>query len=163
MPWTFNSVGTKYCGRRDEGADGSYVTTEFVVVGHIPLVPLHTWRVRPSGPAKEWHWNRGWGSYEHTESQAFQTQSLPLDWSQVRGVYVEALAFVGVVILVAAWFGLALGLAAASALAASHDRKVLYILLLVVVVGVGAIIAKQLIMRGRRLTRHTPHEDLSPK
>jgi hypothetical protein len=59
MPSTFNGVGTKFCGRRDEGADGSYVTTEFFVVGNIPLVPLRSWRVRPSGPLAHEHWPLG--------------------------------------------------------------------------------------------------------
>jgi hypothetical protein len=162
MPSTVNGVGTKYCGRRAEEADGSYVTTEFVVVGHIPLVPLRSWRVRPSGPVDYSHWDRGWGSYESTESQRFQVHRVPLDWSQVRQVYVGVLAFFVAIILAVVWLGLLYGLVFA-ATAAQHDRQVLFVFLIIVVVGSGALIGQRLIRRGRRLTRHTPHEDLSLK
>lgn len=42
---TFNGIGTMYYGRDDPWPDGSYVTTEWVVVFWIPLYPTGSFRV----------------------------------------------------------------------------------------------------------------------
>jgi len=47
MPSNVNGCGTKYYGRRDIQPDGSYITTNFICLLFIPLVPLHSVRVIP--------------------------------------------------------------------------------------------------------------------
>jgi len=49
MPATVFSCGTKFYGKRDFQTDGSFVTTEWIIVGFVPLIPLHTLRVRVEG------------------------------------------------------------------------------------------------------------------
>ena len=45
MPTLIQGFGTFYCGERDYRADGSYVTTEWIVFALVPLVPLKSLRV----------------------------------------------------------------------------------------------------------------------
>lgn len=42
---SLNGFGTKHYGQRDFRKDGSYVTTEWVVVAHIPIVPISSVRI----------------------------------------------------------------------------------------------------------------------
>src|SRR5262245_41757667 len=49
MPATVFSCGTKFYGKRDFQSDGSFVTTEWIIAGYVPLIPLHTLRVRVEG------------------------------------------------------------------------------------------------------------------
>jgi hypothetical protein len=49
MPATVFSFGTKFYGKRDFQTDGSFVTTEWIIAGFVPLIPLHTLRVRVEG------------------------------------------------------------------------------------------------------------------
>jgi len=49
MPFTFNGIGTINYGARDFRPDGSYVTTEWVVVAYVPIAPLRSRRIRPAG------------------------------------------------------------------------------------------------------------------
>ena len=78
MPYTFNGCGTRYCGERDRAEDGSYITTEWIALVHIPLVPIRSCRVRPVG--------KGTNILIHS-SQSYQTLRVPLCWRQVRNVY----------------------------------------------------------------------------
>ena len=50
MPFTFNGIGTILYGARDFGPDGSYVTTEWISVVYVPVVPLTSRRIPPTGP-----------------------------------------------------------------------------------------------------------------
>jgi len=45
MAFAFNGIGTKYYGEADEGLDGSYTTTEWIVILWLPLLPLRSVRV----------------------------------------------------------------------------------------------------------------------
>lgn len=78
MPYTLNGFGTRFYGRRDRGADGSYVTTKWVTALYVPLVPLASYRVLPTGKST---------SYVVHHSQNYLTQRVPICWSQVRNVY----------------------------------------------------------------------------
>jgi hypothetical protein len=87
MAFTVYGTGTTFIGERDYYArDGSYVTTEWMVVFFIPLVPLRSLRVVPAGVDPRWHW---WHRYH-------QLAELPLSGRQVLSVY-------GFVVGCAAW------------------------------------------------------------
>jgi hypothetical protein len=45
MPFEFKGCGTQYIGERDLRPDGSFVTTEWITLLHLPLVPLRSARV----------------------------------------------------------------------------------------------------------------------
>jgi hypothetical protein len=46
---SFNGFGTSIYGKRDFLADGSYVTTKWVVLFWIPILPLNSMRIREVG------------------------------------------------------------------------------------------------------------------
>src|SRR5580765_3754723 len=46
MGFTFNGSGIRFYGQRDFRPDGSYMTTEWVVLFWVPLIPLRSLRVR---------------------------------------------------------------------------------------------------------------------
>jgi hypothetical protein len=82
MPYTLNGIGTRYYGKRDFRADGSYITTEWVTLIYIPLIPFCSLRVRHLGPAEP-RFAIGVGSsdmYEIYERTA-------LNWRQVLYTY----------------------------------------------------------------------------
>src|SRR5215469_11759332 len=81
MPYTFNGCGTRFYGERDKAADGSYVTTEWITIVYLPLVPLRSFRVLPVGKGT---------NYVIHSSQSYQTLQVPLCWPQVRNVYLFA-------------------------------------------------------------------------
>jgi len=79
MAFTLNGIGTRYCGVRWL-PDGTYVTTEWVVIFFIPLIPIRSLRVV---------------SEEYTFSALgagfpFKAQRIPLDIRMVLGLYVRA-------------------------------------------------------------------------
>jgi hypothetical protein len=47
---TFNGFGTKIYGKRNPRADGSFLTTKWVVLFWIPFIPLRSLRVKYIGP-----------------------------------------------------------------------------------------------------------------
>lgn len=49
---TFNGFGTKIYGKRQFGADGSFLTTKWIVFFWIPLIPLKSLRVKYAGPGR---------------------------------------------------------------------------------------------------------------
>ena len=44
---SINGFGTAFVGEAMHGSDGSYVTTEWVIVALVPIIPLKTFRVVP--------------------------------------------------------------------------------------------------------------------
>jgi len=46
---TFNGIGTKFYGSTDYGTDGSYVTTNWVVIFYLPIIPIESFRVLEEG------------------------------------------------------------------------------------------------------------------
>jgi hypothetical protein len=46
MPSSFNGIGTTYYGQRDFRTDGTYVTTEWIIFFYVPIMPLHSVRLR---------------------------------------------------------------------------------------------------------------------
>jgi hypothetical protein len=49
---TFNGFGTKIYGKRQFRADGSFLTTKWIVFFWIPLIPLKSLRVKDAGPGR---------------------------------------------------------------------------------------------------------------
>ena len=47
MPGSFQGFGTGFVGKRDFWPDGSYLTTEWVIVFFVPLAPLRSLRIKP--------------------------------------------------------------------------------------------------------------------
>lgn len=78
MPYTINGCGTKYYGKRELGSDGSYITTEWIVIIYVPLIPIGSFRVLPTGKSSFYFVGR---SYE------YMVQRVPFNWIQIRNVY----------------------------------------------------------------------------
>ena len=52
MAFTVRGFGAMNYGQRDFRPDGSYVTTLWVVCLYLPVIPIHSKRVRPTGEVK---------------------------------------------------------------------------------------------------------------
>lgn len=78
MPYTLNGIGTKYYGRREAGPDGSYVTTEWIVLIYLPLIPIGSFRVCPTGKST---------NAIVYNSQQFMVKRVPFNWPQIRNIY----------------------------------------------------------------------------
>jgi hypothetical protein len=83
MPFTFNRIGTKYYGKRDLLEDGSFVTTEWFVLIDIPIIPLGSFRVVPIGRTL---------NILVLKSGEYLVTRVPLNWRQVRNVYIVTIA-----------------------------------------------------------------------
>ena len=63
MPGAICGCGTAYYGKRDFACDGSYLTTEWVTVFLVPLIPIRSMRVRDTGDTSgRWYFVYGWSS-----------------------------------------------------------------------------------------------------
>lgn len=78
MPFTLNGCGTKYYGRRDMAPDGSYVTTEWIVLAYVPLIPVGSFQVLPQGSSY----------YIVGRSTQYLVRRVSLNWKQIRNTYV---------------------------------------------------------------------------
>jgi hypothetical protein len=78
MPRSFNGCGTRYYGSRDKNPDGSYVTTVWVTLIFVPIIPLRSYRVLPTGKGVNY------GIYNR---QTYLTRRAPLCWRQIGNVY----------------------------------------------------------------------------
>lgn len=80
MPFTYNGFGTTFYGEADHHADGSFITTKWIVAAYIPLIPLRSYRLarvlseNPFGNAL-------------TSPTFAVLAELPIFWSQVLRVY----------------------------------------------------------------------------
>jgi hypothetical protein len=86
MAFHFNGFGTMHIGRRDYRADGSYITTEFLIIGYIPICPLRSFRL--FSPE---HFRRS-GLY--SSKGTLVVEELPTDGRQARCVYGMGALFV---------------------------------------------------------------------
>ena len=92
MPSTFQGFGTTHVGESARRADGSYVTTEWVVVLLVPLIPLRSVRLRPL----EYKDERS-GPIVSRTLRYEVLERLPVQWGQVVKVYAALVAFVALV------------------------------------------------------------------
>jgi hypothetical protein len=77
MPYSVNGCGTTFYGRRDKEPDGSYVATEWIVLIHIPILPLRSLRVLPVGSE----------GFLLSRSEKYLTKDVPLNIPQVISTY----------------------------------------------------------------------------
>jgi hypothetical protein len=82
MPTNIVGFGTMFIGERDYTFDGSYVTTEFVTVFYLPVVPLRSFRAVET--INSFRWMGPLAGYGKT---GYRVQRLPLRWRQVGSVY----------------------------------------------------------------------------
>jgi hypothetical protein len=92
MAYTLNGIGTTFYGQRDFRADGTFITTEWLVLVYFPLIPFRSLRVRYQGPGKH-RWYLGFGS---SDNYAIYEKRFPPHWKQVLYTY-------GYVALLAVW------------------------------------------------------------
>jgi hypothetical protein len=52
MAFTFRGVGAMHYGERDYRSDGSHLTTLWFVLFYVPIIPIHTKRIRVTGEVK---------------------------------------------------------------------------------------------------------------
>lgn len=91
MPFTFRGCGTKFYGKRDEGPDGSYITTEWITLVYLPLIPLRSFRVCPTG---------GGTNAILYRSEQFRVQKVPLNKLQVRNIYAVSGPIIALIVAV---------------------------------------------------------------
>jgi hypothetical protein len=77
MAFTLNGFGTKYYGTRWM-LDGTYVTTKWIVLAFVPVIPVGSVRVLHASP------NYGSPIYSR---QSMTTQPVPLDKGMVTRIY----------------------------------------------------------------------------
>jgi hypothetical protein len=94
MAYTLNGIGTKFYGIRDVREDNSYITTEWITILYVPIIPIRSFRVRPSS-APDHYQPFPVGIPIGTKHYLRGRATLP-DWRQVLSVY-------GFIILSAVW------------------------------------------------------------
>ena len=87
--FSFNGIGTRLYGAIDSGPDGSYITTEWVIVLYIPIVPLNSYRVIKEDAA----------NFLIASQAKYKTMKVPLHKKQVLRTYMITAAIVGVLAL----------------------------------------------------------------
>ena len=92
MPSSLNGTGTMYYGKRDVDIGGTYVTTKWVTIFWLPVLPLSSWRVFPLTDERV-------ALANHRIEQAFEASAAPLNWAQVLNVYLVTVAC-----LAGAWY-----------------------------------------------------------
>jgi len=86
MAFEVHGIGTMYYGKRDFRPDGSYVSTEWVILAWMPLLPLASNRITHVRP----------GLFaERDRSGYFIIERLPMDRRQVLSVYAWFAAMIG--------------------------------------------------------------------
>ena len=87
MPYTLNGTGTKYYGEREHDVGGTYITTTWIVLLGVPILPLSSWRVYPLGDEQfQDHQPILNREASHT-TRSFEAQRVRLNWRQVLNVY----------------------------------------------------------------------------
>lgn len=92
MPLSLGGTGTRYLGDRERDTGGTYVTTLWITVLGIPILPLSSWRVYP---LDQQH------SIGDFSEQTFHVTRTPMNWRQVVNVYAVAACILGLLAL--AW------------------------------------------------------------
>jgi hypothetical protein len=90
---TFHGIGTMTYGQRDYWPDGSFVTTEWIVVAWVPIAPLSSMRLARTNGGKPLARRNSEGYYVYEE-----TAPNP---RQVVSVYCWLACFIGVFVALA--------------------------------------------------------------
>jgi hypothetical protein len=88
MPYTLNGIGTKYYGKRDLESDNSFITTEWIVLVYVPIIPIGSFRVQPTGESK---------NIIFFSSTQYWVQRVPFNWKQIRNVYATTIGIFGAI------------------------------------------------------------------
>ncbi len=75
---SINGFGRKLYGKREFEADGSFITTKWLIMAFLPIVPSASMRVRPIGSDSMFN-----GEFEIIEE-------LPISWHQAISTYIYA-------------------------------------------------------------------------
>ncbi len=86
MPITVNGCGTKYYGKRELMPDGSYTTTEWIVLVYIPLIPIGSFQVLPISK-----------SFLGISNE-YLVKRVPFNLKQIRNTYIAVVGIFGVII-----------------------------------------------------------------
>jgi len=89
MPGSFNGIGTAFYGERNYHLNGSYITTEWVILFYLPVIPIKSLRIARN-PQGDVH-----AVVYHSESYYVLSRE-PLCWAQVFSTY-------GFIIATIAW------------------------------------------------------------
>lgn len=90
MARSFNGMGTRYYGHADKQPDGSYIATEWIIFLYIPLIPIRSFRLRPTGETTE-----GFGT-----NRTFDASRVPLYGAHLVKVYLGlAIAIASIFVL----------------------------------------------------------------
>lgn len=90
MPWSFNGCGTRLYGNREQGDDGSFVTTEWITLVYLPIIPIRSFRVLPEG--------KGTNAIVYS-SRNYRMRRVPLARTQVRNIYLVVAPILAVILL----------------------------------------------------------------
>jgi len=93
-PFSINGVGWKYYGQRDFASDGSFITTEWFVIFHIPIFPLRSYRVIKHGRESVV------GPFYQKENYSVSKPMGP-DFKQVILIYIYTFALVALTVYLA--------------------------------------------------------------
>ncbi len=85
MAFTFQGIGTTFYGQRGFRADGSYITTEWIVLCYIPVVPMRSLRVLAKG-------SESLGALYHKQNYAV-LEERQLSWKQVLCTYFYVVSY----------------------------------------------------------------------
>jgi hypothetical protein len=102
MAFTFRGIGAMHYGKRDFRPDGSYVTTLWFVLLYVPIAPIHSKGLRPTGEVK----------YYGIRPRRTQLllEKTPPNSKQVLSVYawfaVELASFIGAKLLELWWIAI---------------------------------------------------------
>ena len=98
MPFTLNGTGTKYLGEREHDIGGTYITTKWVVIFMVPILPLSSWRVFPLDQGNFNDHSPLVGREASETTQSFHATPVPLNWRQVLNVYAVTIAIVAIIL-----------------------------------------------------------------
>lgn len=79
MPFSINGFGTTFYGERDYCENGSFVTTEWITAGFMPVFPLRSLRVARS--------QQNVALILYTSEGYYILEKVPLCWPQVFSTY----------------------------------------------------------------------------
>jgi hypothetical protein len=112
MAYTFHGFGAMNYGQRDFRPDGSYVTTMWFVCFYVPIVPIRSKRLLPTGEVKYFSTRakRTYAELEKTKPNGKQVASVYAFFALEIAIYITAVvrdslwfAIPGIPILALPW------------------------------------------------------------
>jgi hypothetical protein len=97
MPGTLAGFGTGFVGRTDRRPDGSYITTEWLILAFLPVFPLRSYRV--------WRNRARDLNLVVYQSEAYFVQPVPVCKRQVAKMYGILVAVPAVTLAVVLFVG----------------------------------------------------------